>query len=169
LAKRFNNWMQSTATVPATFSSSVTGTDPGFVNRATRDVHLTVASACRNRGLNALVYWDGTGAARAGLPTLEYVTPLQSRPRPSDGQLDLGAYEYGVPAFSSIRISGKDCFLDFTTATNNHYDLQRTSDLTANIWSPVATNIPGTDGTVALTNTNGATQARQFYRVKVLD
>jgi hypothetical protein len=162
-----NNWLQSSATVPATFYSSVTGTAPGFINVVARDVHLTAASACRNRGLNALVYLDGAGAAHTGLPTLEYVNQLQSRPRPSDGQLDLGAYEYRAPAFGSIRLHGNDCLLDFTTATNNHYDLQRTSDLIANLWSPVITNVPGTDGTVELTDTNGATQARRFYRVKV--
>ena len=162
-----NNWLQSSATVPATFYASVAGTDPGFVNRTVRDIHLTAASACRNRGLNALLYLDGTGAGHSGLPALEYLNHLQNRPRPSDGQLDLGAYEYRVPTVSSIRLSGNDCLLDFTTATNNHYDLQRTSDLTANLWSPVITNVSGTDGTIELTDTNGAAQARRFYRVKV--
>jgi hypothetical protein len=32
---------------------------------------LTAASSCRNRGLNALLYLDGAGAAHPGLPTLE--------------------------------------------------------------------------------------------------
>ena len=59
-----NNWMQTTATVPATFYASTTGSDPGFVNRAARDLRLTAASSCRNRGLNAFLYLDGAGVAR---------------------------------------------------------------------------------------------------------
>ena len=144
------------------------GSDPGFVNRAARDVHLTAASSCRSRGLNALVYLDGTGAAHSGLPTFEYVNHLQSRPRPSDGQPDLGAYEYRVPAFSAIKFSGNDCLLDFTTATNNQYDLQSTSNLAASFWVPLMTNIPGTDGTVRVIDTNAASQPKRFYRVLAL-
>jgi hypothetical protein len=160
-----NNWLQATATVPAAFYASVSGSDPGFVNRAVRDAHLTAASSCRNQGLNALLYLDGTGVAHSGLPTLEYVNHLQNRPRPSDGQTDLGAYEYHVPAFSAIRLTGNDCLLDFTTAAGNRYDLQSTSNLAGNFWSPVMTNIPGTDGTVHVIDTNAAGQLRRFYRV----
>ncbi len=161
-----NNWLQSTATVPATFYASVTGSDPNFVNRAARDVRITAASSCRNCGLNALLYLDGTGAAHSGLPTLEYVNHLQNRPRPSDGQLDLGAYEYRVPAFGAIRLSGKDCLLDFTTAAGSQYELQSTSNLAGSFWSPVAANIPGTDGTVRVIDTNAASHPMRFYRLR---
>ncbi len=161
-----NNWVQTTATVPATFYASTAGSDPAFVNRAARDLHLTAASACRNRGLNALLYLDGAGVAHSGLPALEYVNHLQNRPRPSDGQTDLGAYEYRAPAFSAIRLSGNDCLLDFTTAAGIQYDLQSTSNLTGNFWSPVSTNIPGTDGIVRVIDTNAATQPMRFYRVQ---
>jgi len=161
-----NNWMQSSATVPATFYASTTGSDPGFVNLAARDLHLIGASSCRNRGLNALLYLDGTGAAHSGLPTLEYVNHLQNRPRSSDGQTDLGAYEYHLPTFSAIRFSGNDCFVDFTTAAGNQYDLQSTSNLAGNFWLTVSTNIQGTDGTIRITDTNAITQARRFYRVQ---
>jgi hypothetical protein len=158
--------MQSSASVPATFYASAIGSDPSFVNRAARDLHLTGASACRNRGLNALLYLDGAGVAHSGLPTLEYVNHLQSRTRPSDGQTDLGAYEYHLPTFSAIRFSGNDCLVDFTTAAGNQYDLQSTSNLAGNFWSSVSTNIQGTDGTVRVTDTNAITQARRFYRVQ---
>ena len=94
---------------------------------------------------------------------------LQNRPRPKDGQTDLGAYEYRVPTFSSIRLNGNDCLLDFTTATNNHYDLLRTSDLGANIWSPVVTNIPGTDSHIQVVDSTATSQPIRFYRVRVSD
>jgi hypothetical protein len=161
-----NNWVQSTATIPATFYASVTGSDPGFVNRAARDVHLTAASNCRNRGLNVLLYLDGTGATHPGLPTLEYVNYLQNRLRPSDGQTDLGAYEFRVPAFSAIRFSGNDCLLDFTAAAGNQYELHSTSNLAGNFWSSVRTNIPGIDGTIRVIDTTAAREPVRFYRLQ---
>jgi hypothetical protein len=161
-----NNWMQSTATAPATFYVSIKGSDPAFVNRAARDWHLTAASSCRNQGLNAFVYLDGAGAAHSGLPMLEYMNHQQNRPRASDGQTDLGAYEYRVAAFSAIQFAGNDCLLDFITAAGNRYDLQSTSDLVGAFWSPVMTNIPGADGTVRVIDTNAAGQPKRFYRVQ---
>ena len=97
---------------------------------------------------------------------VEYVNHLQNRPRPSDGQTDLGAYEYRVPTFSAIRLSGNDCLLDFTTAAGTQYDLQSTSNLAGNFWSAVSTNIPGTDSTVRIIDTNASTQPTRFYRVQ---
>ena len=116
--------------------------------------------------LDALVYLDGTGATHSGLPTLEYVNHLQNRPRANDGQTDLGAYEYRAPGFSAIRISGNDCLLDFTAATGNQYELQSTSNLAGNFWSPVRSNIPGADGAIHVTDTNAASQPKRFYRLK---
>ena len=37
-----------------------------------------------------------------------------------------------------------------------------TSNLAGHFWSPVNTNIPGTDGTVRVIDTNAATQPRRF-------
>ncbi len=163
-----NNWVQSTAAVPPTFYASTTGSDPGFVNRLARDLHLAASSLCRNRGLSALAYLDGAGASHSGLPTLEYVNHLRNRPRPSEGQLDLGAYAYRLPSFSAIRFSDNDCLLDFSAATNNQYDLQGTSDLAVNSWVPVVTGIPGINGTVRVIDTNAGSRSRRFYRIQAL-
>ena len=119
--------------------------------------------------MRAAIYQVGpsrTYHSVGSLPSLEYVNHLQNRPRPSDGQTDLGAYEYRVPAFSAIRFSGNDCLLDFTAATGNQYDLQSTSNLAGNFWSPVRTNIPGTDGTIRIIDTNAASESIRFYRVQ---
>src|ERR1051325_11321619 len=67
-----NNWAQSTATIPVSFSATTKGTDPAFVNRAARDLRLTKNSPCRNLGMNVLSYLDGIGAGHSGVPTLEY-------------------------------------------------------------------------------------------------
>ena len=161
-----NNWAPSTATIPASFTGTTTGTDPGFVNRLARDLRLARGSPCRNLGLNALNYLDGSGAAHTGVPRFEYVNHLQSRTRPSDGQLDLGAFEYSLPLINSLRLSGGDCRVTITSEPGNQYDLQRSSNATSGGWSAVVTNVPGTNGLIEITDTNGAGASQRFYRVK---
>ena len=161
-----NNWMQSSAVVPSTFFSNILGSDPGFINRTQRNFHLISTSDCRNRGLKALTRLDGTGAARSGLPAWEYIDHLQNRPRPEDGELDVGAYEYRAPVVTGIRLIGVDCLIHFTAVTGNLYDLETRSGLAAGGWLPLIRNIPGSDGPVQVTESNGASHAIRFYRVK---
>lgn len=161
-----NNWTQSTASVPATFFATIQGSDPGFINRAARNLHLAARSACRDQGLNALTYRDSTGAAHSGVPAFEYVNHLQNRPRPGDGHLDLGAYEYRAPVILDLRFNGADCLIDFSTVSGIQYDLQRATDLPSHAWSAVATNLAGTDGPVEVIDTNAASQGQGFYRLK---
>jgi hypothetical protein len=161
-----NNWAPSTATVPPSFVATTTGTDPGFVNRLARDVRLSRTSPCRNLGLSALNHLDGTGAAHSGVPIFEYVNHLQSRTRPSDGQIDVGAYEYSPPVINSLRLQGSDCVVTFTGEPGNQYDLQRSSNFAGGGWSVVITNVPGTNGPMEITDTNGAGASQRFYRVK---
>ncbi|HYF49783.1 MAG TPA: PKD domain-containing protein [Planctomycetota bacterium] len=98
-----NNWVPSGMSVPSGFAAA-SGSAPGFVNAGARDFHLASTSPCRNLGTSSLTYLDGTGASRTGTPTREYVHPLGSAARASDGQLDLGAYEQGgsTPVAPSI-------------------------------------------------------------------
>src|SRR5262249_51375332 len=91
-----NNWVQSSATIPATFAATVAGSSPGFINQQGRSFHLISASGCRNKGLNSMTFIDGTGTSHSGVPILEYVNHLINRPRPKDAQLDIGAYEYSA-------------------------------------------------------------------------
>ncbi len=161
-----NNWAQATANVPATFSGTVRGSDPGFINRAGLNLHLTAASACRNQGSSVLSYLDGTGLPHSGIPAFEYVNHLQNRARRADGQLDLGAYEYRVPELTSLRLIGNDCFLDFSAVAGNQYELHRANDLAAGNWVSAITNIPGIDGVIEIIDMNGAGQPRRFYRMK---
>jgi hypothetical protein len=162
-----NNWMRTTAILPAAFSGTIQGTDPGFVNAGARDYRLLAGSACRNQGMNVLAYLDGSGVSRAGAPAFQYVSPLQGRTRPSDALLDIGAYEYAAPAFKSIKVNGRDCIVDFIAESGSHYNLQRTDDPTGNSWLPVITNISGGDALIQVTDTNGASQGSRFYRLKV--
>jgi hypothetical protein len=161
-----NNWAQSSATIPASFSTTATGSDPAFVNRVARDLRLTKNSPCRNIGLNALDYLDGAGASHSGAPMFEYVNHQQIRARPSDGQLDLGAYEYSQPIINNLRISGGNALVSFNAESGNQYDLQYASDLAGAVWVAATTNVPGTNGVIEMTDTNGAGFTRRFYRIK---
>jgi hypothetical protein len=161
-----NNWMQSTATVPASFFMTASGAAPGFVNGSARDFRLTRASACRNQGLNLLAFLDGAGVAHSGIPLFEYVNHLQQQPRPNDGQIDLGAYEYSPPVITALNLNGSNCTVNFTSEAGNQYALQGTSNLAGPLWSPLATNVPGTNGVLQITDTNGARLPRRFYRIE---
>ena len=161
-----NNWVQSTATVPASFGATVTGADPGFVDRAARDLRLTRVSPCRNSGINTLMYVDGVGGAHSGLPSLEYLVHLQNRARPNDGQIDIGAYEYGAPLINRLRLDGTNSVVSFTGEAGNQYDLEVRSNLAVGVWAPATTNVPGSNSTIRITETNGAVFPQRFYRVK---
>jgi hypothetical protein len=76
------------------YDSHVLGTDPGFANFGTQDFHLAAGSGCINAG--TALHAD----ASAYPVTLQYVKHQSSETRPSDGILDIGAFEAagGPPA-----------------------------------------------------------------------
>jgi hypothetical protein len=87
-----HNWVGSNIALTGALTNTLTGTSPGFIGAG--DVHLTAGSPAINDGLAGLTYLDGTGSAESAVPVLEFATPFGTAPRPSDGQLDLGAYEF---------------------------------------------------------------------------
>jgi hypothetical protein len=161
-----NDWAPSNATIPATFALTTTGTDPKFINRTARDFRLTVNSPCRNQGVNTLNYLDGAGSPHSGVPVFENLNHQQTRPRPSDNQLDQGAFEYHAPVINRIELQSTNCLVTLTADFGVNYDLQRSSNLLTAPWTPVLTNIPGTNGDLLFTDTNGAGAPLRFYRVK---
>jgi hypothetical protein len=90
-----HNWIQSgflNADGSCTVNNdgtNVTGAAPGFVDYSNEDYHIANGSACINAG-QALPSVD--------LPdnnvVRQYIKHLSSEARPSDGTLDIGAYEY---------------------------------------------------------------------------
>ena len=73
--------------------TSVTGSDPGFVDIGGNDFHLKADSACVNAGM---VLTESVPAEHNVV--IEYVKGRSGRPRPSDGKLDIGAYEHAGEA-----------------------------------------------------------------------
>ena len=96
-----NNWIQTgTSFVPAEFTGSVSGTNPGFVNIGTANFNLLSTSPLINASNSAPPTIAAYPAINPLFPPLIH-PPLhtpQSSPavaRPGVGILDIGAYEYG--------------------------------------------------------------------------
>jgi|GEM_PF-500614 len=86
-----NNWIASDVATAGSLTQTVSGSDPGLVS--TTDVHLRPGSPAIDRGLDDPTYVDGAGAVQSAVPTAEFSSPEGTTPRPSDGSLDIGAYE----------------------------------------------------------------------------
>ncbi|MHC4714273.1 MAG: putative Ig domain-containing protein, partial [Planctomycetota bacterium] len=69
--------------------TSVTGSDPGFVDEGGQDYHITETSACRD---------EGTSLHAEALPDHnlyeQYVKHQSHEARPNDATFDIGAFEY---------------------------------------------------------------------------
>ena len=131
--------MPATATLPAGFTNSIAGTDPGFVGRVARDYHLTVASPALNAGVNSPTAVDGSGTTISATPQYEYVDLTTSFPRPVSGALDLGAYELAT----GLTITNAS-----TTVTGTATSVAAfTVSLNPSHTSPVTVNYATADGT----------------------
>jgi MYXO-CTERM domain-containing protein len=86
-----HNWIGSNITTAGALIQTVTGSDPGLVSAS--DVHLLPGSPAVDQGLSQPTYVDGAGAVQSAVPTDEFIDPVGISPRPSDGALDIGAYE----------------------------------------------------------------------------
>jgi len=70
------------------------------------------------------------------------------------------------PTIAGTTISNNNFVLTFSTESGGVYAVQRTEDLIPPTWTPVASNILGTGGTIQITDTNALTRPRTFYRVQ---
>jgi hypothetical protein len=74
---------------PATSESNLAAVNPGFVNAASLNYQLTSGSAAIDAGAN-----PGSINGLGLTPTNEYVAVANTEPRPVEGPLDIGAYEF---------------------------------------------------------------------------
>ena len=96
-----NNWLPvGSAMIPTGWTGTVFGTNPNFVNLSTLDLRPAVGSALIGAGVNAPASPAGhpfpnplwPPAFHPPLHTL--LAPGTAAARPSDGLIDIGAYEY---------------------------------------------------------------------------
>ena len=69
---------------------------------------------------------------------------------------------------TSIRLSGADVILRFTSTDDHYYRVEYTDDTSLAVWNTVADWIPGNGDVLSITHTGGTGQAARFYRVHQL-
>lgn len=72
--------------------TAITASAAGLVDATTFNYQLAPTSVAINVGVD-----PGSAGTDSLTPTMEYVHPTSHMPRPSDGMLDVGAYEYAGP------------------------------------------------------------------------
>jgi len=89
-----HNWFQKGMNVPETVSGSIFGDAPGFVDMAAHDFRPKPGSPLIDAGLPSPKYLDEIGEKTPIAPECEPTRkPLEILKRPSDGKLDIGAFE----------------------------------------------------------------------------
>jgi hypothetical protein len=98
------NWVPSgSSSVPSEWTSTRSGTNPGFVDASSRNVALVSSSPLRDAGTSSPVGVPGLPfpsplAAAAYRPPLHTLMPLDGAvARVNVGAVDIGALEYGSP------------------------------------------------------------------------
>ena len=89
-----DNWIATAVTFPSGLSGTITGVAPGFV--AVGDYHLAAGSPAIDGATPSPTYLDDGGVTQSGTPVFELSAPYGTTGRPSDGRLDMGAYEFAV-------------------------------------------------------------------------
>ena len=140
----------------ATLSGNLVNAGAGsFVNPPTGDLHLLATA---------------TNAIDKAASLVTVTNDFDGDLRPKGANPDIGADEFTTnapPVITSLKLSGTNTVVSFTTFLGVGYDLQRADDLSNGAWLVTATNIPGTGGVTQTTDTNAASHPRRFYRVKL--
>jgi len=113
--------------------TNITGSDPGFADLSGQDFHLTSSSSCKNAGMAI------PSDCSAHVPVYEYVKHLSYSSRPSDGSIDIGAYEYGTPGPLTITTSS---LASGTVGTGYSQTLAATGGTPPYTWSLYSGSLP---------------------------
>ncbi|MEK7953061.1 PKD domain-containing protein [Luteolibacter soli] len=147
------------------------------------DVSVTTGSNANLSGvvtstLVSTVQWKlYSGPATVTFGNASQAITTATFPVPGTYTLMLSAKD-GVhtPAYDAVKVEvtlpvtvtrvGGDIRVSFPSVSGHNYRVERSGDLSA--WQAVGANVPGTGGMLQVTHT-GASGAKQFYRVVVLD
>lgn len=110
-----HNWVAAGSTeVPSSWTATLTGADPGFVNAAGRDFRPTAASPLRGQGIVNPASAPGFAfpsplAAARFQPPQHRIEPLGAAlPRLATGAVDIGAFAYGMAPVAPTSASSSD-------------------------------------------------------------
>jgi len=69
---------------------------------------------------------------------------------------------------TGVQIVGSDAQISLITGSSRYYRVDYTTNVVAAIWTTLTNNIPGTGGTVTVTDPGGASLPARYYRAAVL-
>jgi hypothetical protein len=98
-AKIINNLFSGPGTLvtgPADTITNISTLAPNFVNRSTFDYHPTTSTPGINKGSD-----PGSNGAYLLMPLFQYLYNCNGEPRPAQGIIDIGAYEFAGSAIAA--------------------------------------------------------------------
>lgn len=113
-------------------------------------------SYARNRSLGGVMIWELGSGYRPGQPAGQRDPVLQAVKQ-----------SLATPRIVNVQSTNQDLQLDFTSLPLARYRIQWTSNFPASAWQTLTSNVPGTNGTLHITDPGAITGApARFYRVQ---
>jgi hypothetical protein len=126
-----------------------------FVNPAGADLHLRASA---------------TNAIDQGLTLSSVTNDFDGDRRPRGARSDIGADEFSTnapPPVTGFGFLGPDFLMSFATFLGESYDVLRAEAFTNAAWAALQTEIPGTGGSLQITDRNSRGFPERFYRVRL--
>jgi hypothetical protein len=76
-----------------------------------------------------------------------------------------GAYQLPLPTITSLKLTGSNAVVSFTTVTSATYEVDYRNDLTTGTWLSLTNGVPGTGGLLSNTDLGAVSQGKRFYRI----
>jgi hypothetical protein len=76
-----------------------------------------------------------------------------------------GVYQLPTPTITSLKLTGSNAVISFTTVTSATYEVDYKNDLTTGTWLSLTNGVPGTGGILSNTDQGAVSLGRRFYRV----
>lgn len=159
----------SDATLPADYTVPFYVWGPGVMSGA--DLYLLNPCNRLDPGTNRPAYSASGQPIRNGEAANVALKLLQLGPVPGstiDAAQDLAlTLTLQPPLDLQLAMADGEVVLSFSMCTNVVYDIERTAGLPPGAWSNVATNLSGTNGSIAHVVVGAVGDPRQFYRLKL--
>jgi hypothetical protein len=76
-----------------------------------------------------------------------------------------GAYQLPLPTITSLKLTGSNAVVSFTTVTSATYEVDYRNDLATGTWLSLTNGVRGTGGILSNTDLGAVSQGRRFYRI----
>jgi Concanavalin A-like lectin/glucanases superfamily/Putative Ig domain len=76
-----------------------------------------------------------------------------------------GVYQLPTPTITSLKLTGSNAVVSFTTVTSATYEVDSRNDLTTGTWLILTNGVSGTGGTLSNTDVGAVSHGKRFYRI----